>query len=344
MTENRKQLHSRSSRLSFEALRALAAFADAGNVADAASALGTTQPTMSHKLEVWRRNNVLGAAVLERKGRRLQLTEYGREILPAVRDLVRQYQQLLESCNGQTRAKQVVHIGVGSFSAEHYLAPALAELRRFGHTFQVVAEAVRGRDRIIGVADGRFDMAIVTHDALQIKPMVSARLARDETLEVEPLGRQVQCAVAKKGTQAGRDLEAASAGRTVRIEALAHFQLVGLDPRSGLRRLLERELRRKKLDLRFLSEGGAGGWAGARAYARHGLGVALVPLAALQPEDVRELTIRRLPDSFGIAENLIYRRGEPNTAQRELRAALVRAAAGHQKEVRNRWKILASGG
>ena len=33
-----------------------------------------------------------------------------------------------------------------------------------------------------------------------------------------------------------------------------------------------------------------------------------------------------------------HRRGDPNAAQRELRAALMRAAQSHQKEVRSRWK------
>src|SRR5262245_49701970 len=112
MADNSRRLDRRSSRLSLDVMRALSAFTDAGNVADAARALGTIQPTMTRMLQVWQKKNLLGATVLERQGRRLQLTEHGRAILPAVRDLVRQYEQLVESCAGRTKATQLVRIGV----------------------------------------------------------------------------------------------------------------------------------------------------------------------------------------------------------------------------------------
>ena len=338
VTENR--LPDDAKRPTVEHLRALAAFADAGSVAGAAAKLHTIQPTMSRLLRIWQRPNACGAAVLEREGRRLHLTERGRVLVPAVRDLVRQHDQLVGFVTARVAQPQTVRLAIGNFAAEFYLAPALAQLRRAGAAVQVETVTVRGRERVLGTADGRFDLAIVTHDPLQIKTLAVGKGSSAEPLHVEVLARQPYCVIAGTGTAAAHDVGSVAVGRAASVEFLARHELVGLDRQSGIRLRLERDLRGKKLAARFAREAGAGGWSAAREYARQRLGVAIVPLATLRPDDRKDLVIRRLPEHLAIVDYLIHRRGDPNGGQREVKAALLRAARAHEKDVRSRWKGL----
>jgi DNA-binding transcriptional LysR family regulator len=124
-------------------------------------------------------------------------------------------------------------------------------------------------------------------------------------------------------------------GQTVPPSWLARFDLVGLDPRSGLRRQLEQRLRAEGLGLRFGPD--AGGWQAAREYARHGLGVALMPLSLLEPPDRDTCVLRLLPEDVQVRDRLVWRRGETSEGQEALRQALGEAARGRAAEVRARW-------
>ena len=340
MGTSEKRIADEPNRPTLDNLRALAAFVDAEGVAAAAVKLHTIQPTMSRLLKFWQRSNASGSAVLERKGRRLQVTAHGRVLVPAVRDLVRQYEQLVGFVAGRPQQPQTVRLALGNFAAEFYLPGAIAKLRGSNVAVQVETVTVRGRERVLGTADGRFDLAIVTHDPLQIKTLAAGKVTGTEPLQIGVLAQQPYCVIARKGTREAKDLESVAASRAVPEELLSRHELVGLDRQSGIRLRLERDLRGKGLTLRFATEAGSGGWSAAREYARHRLGLALVPLATLRPDDPKEFVIRRLPDYLAIVEYLIHRPGELNAGQRALKDALLRAAQYHQKEVRRRWKGL----
>ena len=116
---------------------------------------------------------------------------------------------------------------------------------------------------------------------------------------------------------------------------------MGLDRESGLRRKIQRHLvSRKKPDLRFFSQTGMGGWPVAREYARQGLGVAVLPIACLSPNDAEDLTIRRLSDDLVMKDFLIRRAAPLTRSQRAVKDALQRAIELHERDTRRLWKNL----
>jgi DNA-binding transcriptional LysR family regulator len=324
-----------------ESLQALVTFAETGGVAAAAQALDVPQPTVSRRLQVFQRPDESGEAILVRRGRNLRLSEKGRVALAAVRDLVAQYAQFDRFLRGKQANVQIVRLGTGQFGARHYLPGALAGLRRRGVLCEVRAETVRGQERILGVAEGRYDLALVTHDAQQVQTILSASANRRVQLLVEPLAAHAFCVIAPRGSKLATELRARSESRSAPIELLSRFDLVGLDRQSGIRTQLEAEFHKLRVPLRFVDEASVGGWAAAKEYARHGLGAAIVPLPELDPADFQDFAIRKLPERFRVTDYLVQRPTSPGSHKPAVVRALREAVGAKIKEVRERWSSLA---
>lgn len=320
-----------------EELRKLIAFEQAGGVTSAAAELGMEQSTLSRQLAVFKQPGADNEPVLKKDGNQLKLTPKGAAVLPAIRDLIRQYEQLLAFVNGEADAPQIVRLGLGAFAQQHYLPRALVELRRKNLRLELDLEITRGEERILGVASGRFDLAVVTHDPLQIETMLSVHLKPKPNLVVEPLSLQPFCVAAGRKTAAAKELATISPRKSVPLEKLSRWELVGLDSQSGIRRLIERELRKKRLTLRFVPHTGTGGWPAAKEYARQNLGAAILPLAALDPADADRFTIRRLSDRCSIQDYVIHRESELNSVQKRMKEELMQAGKILVKEVVKRW-------
>ncbi len=325
---------------SVDALQALLAFVETGGVAASAEALDLPQPTMSRRLQVFQRRDAAGEAILVRRGRNLKLTDKGHAALPAIRELVRQYDQLQRFLRGAPAAVQVLRVGLGSFGAQHYLARALAHLRSRQVACEIQPEVLRGQDRILGMVEGRFDMALVTHDPRQIQTIVAASSNRKAALAAEPLATHAFCVLAKLGTPLASELRAAAANRPAPLGLLARSVFVGLDPQSGIRLQLEAEFHKLGQPLKFAGDTTAGGWGAAKEYTRHGLGPAIIPLSALAAGDEQSFAVRRLPDRFSVTDYVIRRGGPADGVEGELLRALHLAAQQHAKEAQERFKSL----
>lgn len=321
--------------------RKLLALIEMGGVTAAAKRLGMEQSTLSRHLAVFKQSGADGQAVLALKSKQLRLTPKGESVLPAVRDLVRQYEQLLRVLEGSADEPQVVRLGLGHFAVEHYLPRVLVQTRTQTPRFALDVQVARGQRRILGVAGGEFDLAVVTHDPVQLDTMLAVHLGRRHALTVEPLSRQPFCVAAGRNTQAANDLKRIAVRRSVPVDELTRWPFVGLDETSGIRRLVERELRKAKLKLSFVPRTGTGGWPAAKEFARQGLGAALLPLAALDADDLADLIVRKLPDRIVIQDYLIHRPGALNVAQGSVKRALHHAGQTHLKAMKCRWSRIA---
>lgn len=319
-------------------LRKLIAFFEAGGVSSAAERLGMEQSTLSRQLAVFKEPGAGDRPILVRAGNQLRLTQKGESILPAVRDLVRQYEQLLTFLDGAAEEPQIVRLGVGHFAMQHYLSRALAQLRKQDCRVSVESHIARGQDRILGVARGDFDLAIVTHDPLQIDTILAVHLPKEKRVELssQPLVEQPFCVVAHKTSLPAQEMASLPPRRPVTAQTLCRWPLVGLDRDSGIRRLIQRKLRKVDAELQFVPRTGTGGWPAARELARQGLGVAVLPLAALSDADFADLTVRRLSD-VAIHDYLIHRPQELNGAQAEVKDCLIQAARTHQAAMLKVW-------
>ena len=303
-----------------EALRALALLAETSSVSETARRLGVSQPVISKKLQVFKDAGACGAALLRSDGR-LELTEAARAVLPAIEELLRRYDRVVRYLHGEEVAPRALRIGSGSFAAEHYLPRAIAMLRPELEECQIETHVCRGRERIVGTARGAFDLSIVTHDKRQIRQVLRDERLDESLLKVERLGRHPMCVLARKDSDAGRQLQAAGEDGSIPVQRLAGWELVGPDRQSGLRRQLEDRLRGKPLY--FVAEGG--GWAAAVQYARQGLGAAIVPWAVVESADKTLLVGRRLSAEFDVSDYLLTRRETSGPFLQRLEQAIKKA-------------------
>jgi DNA-binding transcriptional LysR family regulator len=273
--------------------------------------------------------------LLEMRGKGQAVSERGREALPAVRALLRQYDQLSAWLKRQRPAPRAVALAVGNLGAQLYVARAVAHLAEQQAGWQVQVLVRRGRERVLGTAGGLYDLALVSHDAAHVQALAAAALGDEGALEVKELAVQPLCLAARKGSPSGEQLARVLESQAFPLSALDRLDLIGPDRQSGVRRQLERVLKPGDRLPAFLLE--APGWPAARAYARAGLGAAIVPLSLLELTDRADLVIRRLPDELSVRDSVIHRR-DPGEGCVAVCEALAQAAAQLQQEVQTRWQ------
>ena len=124
-------------------LRAFQATAEEGSLSAAARRLGLTQPTLSRQIAAL--EDRLALMLFERNGRKLQLTEAGRHLLPHVTEMREAANRLSLSASGQRSGlKGLVRITASEVSSAYILPPILRSLRL--RAPQIVAEVVAGDD------------------------------------------------------------------------------------------------------------------------------------------------------------------------------------------------------
>ena len=155
----------------------------------------------------------------------------------------------------------------------------MVELRSHADPFRVAPEICRGRDRIIRVADGKLDLAIVTHDRLQIEAVLRTAFQCAAELTIEPLSRQPFCVATKKNSAVGREMTQLPEKRRVALRLFSRWNFVVLDPQSGIRVFFESLVRAAGQPVRFVPATGTGGWTAGKGFARRGVVGALLPWA-----------------------------------------------------------------
>jgi DNA-binding transcriptional LysR family regulator len=297
-------------------------FAETSSVSETARRLGVKQPVVTKKLQVFKDAEACGAVLLGTSGGRPTLTDAAKAVLPSILELIGRYDRIMGYLNGQDAAPRVLRIGTGNFAVEHYLPQALATVRDMMEVCQVETQVCRGKERIVGTANGIYDISIVTYDKDQIVATLREKRLSEDSLMIGLLCRHPMCLVADLRTDAGRELNSLSSTKPVPIDRLTQWELIGPDRQSGIRRQLESRVGRDQLY--FIAEGG--GWVGAKEYARAGLGVAIVPRIAVSAADRKKLVCRRLSKQFLITDFLIHRNEPLNPFQQRVKDAIISAA------------------
>jgi DNA-binding transcriptional LysR family regulator len=303
---------------SLEDLRALVAFADSGGVSAAGTLLGQDQAAMSRRLRVFQSDDPL----LQRRGRKLELTRKGEHLLGEIRAVVREYDRVVASIATQQNVPRTLCLGAGTFTAEYYLPAMLREIRQELADWEVRVQILRGEQRVLQVASGILDAALVSHTPHQIQALVTAGFGRGESLDIHPVGVHRLCVATQRASPQGIELERLPADQPVPLSSLAAWPLLGLDASSGVRRQLEQRLDPHGRTLRFAIEGG--GWNAARAWAMGGLGVAILPEIMLRDTELA-LVVRRLPSDIVFRDFLVSRQHIPEH-QRLVQDVVLRAA------------------
>lgn len=155
-------------------LKAFLAVAEQGSASEAAEALHLTQPAISKRLAALEQQ--LDTPLFDRIGRRLQLTDAGRALLPRARhilnevsDAERELRALGSEVTGSLRIATSHHVGL------HHLPPVLKE---FSNRYPEVAldiDFVDSEQAYEALVAGEYELAVVTL-ALKEYPNLESRV------------------------------------------------------------------------------------------------------------------------------------------------------------------------
>ncbi len=245
-------------------LRTLAEVADRGSFSGAADALGISQPAVSQQIRALERD--AGGRLLDRSGRRVELTERGALVLRYARRMLalsEEFQRDLDA--GGDRLAGPLVVGSSTGLGEHVLPLLLGGFRQEhpGVTVSLRIEAtatvidrVLGRELELGVVG-----AARPHRALVYEPFL-----RDRVILAVPGGHRF-------------------AGRTVELDELLREPLILMQSGAGVRTVIEEELRRagvRPRDLNVAMEMGL--QESAKAAVEAGYGVSFLSELAVERE------------------------------------------------------------
>lgn len=141
-------------------LKAFIAVVDKRSFSEAARALGVSQPAVT--LQVQSLERELSATLLERRRKRIELTEAGGLLEPAAREIVKRWEGLAErisALEGTVGGRLTVG---GSTTPAHYVLPRfIGDLKRRYPDVAVVLEVADTRDTVERLKAGDLDVAVI---------------------------------------------------------------------------------------------------------------------------------------------------------------------------------------
>ncbi|SHE90339.1 DNA-binding transcriptional regulator, LysR family [Microbulbifer donghaiensis] len=203
-------------------LKAFLATAEQGSVSEAAEHLHLTQPAVSKRLAALEQQ--LGTALFDRIGRRLQLTDAGRALLPRARhilnevsDAERELRSLGGQVTGSLRIATSHHVGL------HHLPPVLKEFSLRYPEVALDIDFVDSEQAYEALMAGEYELAVVTL-ALKEYPSLDAHVIWPDPCVVvaapdHPLARK----------------------KTLDLTDLAHYPAILPDLNTYTGRLIKRE-------------------------------------------------------------------------------------------------------
>jgi DNA-binding transcriptional LysR family regulator len=250
-------------------LRRLAVFREVvrhGSFSAAADHLGYSQPAVSH--HVSRLELEVGAALLHRRPRGLELTRLGHEVLrhaDAILDLVHSAEAELR--DAVSADPDLIRLGGFQTSTEAVIRVALERFWRDYPLTRVSLLEADPVDHIDGLRSGRLDLAIVFDSS-------EGAIAVDDRIAIERLHDDPMLVA----LPAGHSLAGAEAVRLGDLRDARWLEGAGPDTASALVLLRACEPLGFEPDIVF----SCGNYHAVQELVRHGMGVALVPeLAAI---------------------------------------------------------------
>jgi DNA-binding transcriptional LysR family regulator len=145
--------------IDLQGLRALVAVDRSGSVVAAADRLGYTPSAVSQQVKKLERD--LDAALLERRGRGVLLTERGHSLVSEGRELLDALERLEALVAGDSRPSAPLRIASFSTATRGLVGPVLRELREADAAVLVSVTSVDPVDAMEMVATGAADLAVV---------------------------------------------------------------------------------------------------------------------------------------------------------------------------------------
>jgi DNA-binding transcriptional LysR family regulator len=209
-------------------LQAFCAVVERRSFSQAAEQLGVTQPAVS--LQVRALEQRLGQTLLDRSGRRVELTEAGRRLYRSAQRMLTLEEQLYEEVASDGQLGGTLAIGASTGPGAHLVPLLLCEFQREHDELHIALSIWDTQTVIDHVLDRGLELGIV------------GALRRQRSLEFEPLVRdEIVLAVPPDHRAAGGSLA---------VDELKDETLIVMQEGAGVRQVVEEELRRAGLRLR----------------------------------------------------------------------------------------------
>lgn len=264
-------------------LRYFVAIARAGHITRAAIALGVTQPALSASIR--RLETQVGAPLLHRTGKGVELTEAGRAFLTHAEDSLRAADAAARAVReviGLERGS--IRVGGGATAVAYLLPPVVSALRKSHPGLRFFVREGGSTDVAKAVLSGELDLGIVTLPVAipDADGLVRIPLVEDELRLIVPPAHRMSSARAP----ARRASRRAQASAEFRWKDLADEPLVAFEAGTAVRAIVDRAAAAAGVTLNVVME--LRSIESIKSMVDAGIGVALVSRFAL-------------PDGQGIA-------------------------------------------
>lgn len=220
--------------MDLDVLKSFQRIVELGSVSRAASELGISQPALTRQMK--RLEHDLGSELLVRDSRGVQLTEAGEFLLPRIRPLLDQAEQVAEELS-VWRGALAGEVAICMPASLHrsVTSPLVADLRRTAPGVRM--RVIDGFDALLHdqLRDGLVDLGVLVHDPERIidgvdqAPLVREPLMLIGHASAFPAGAQV-----KVSDISDKDLALPGKRNYLRHRIDALFRKKGLEPRIGL--------------------------------------------------------------------------------------------------------------
>ena len=266
--------------------------AETQSIRRAADRLAIAQPTLSTQLAALEKS--LGITLFERPRRLTQLTPAGRQLLPAVKQVIAQWHEMRELAHTLSDTAASTHrLGVPPTLGPYLLPNIVPSIHQQFDRLKLYVREEPPSQLETGVVEGRYDLALVP------LPL------RSDNLTVDVLFREPLMLVAAR--EAGLAQNGA-----LREQELAGMSILGLDERHQLHREVQQICERTGAVLNRDYEGTS--LDTLRQMVVMGMGVAFLPALYIRSEIHRpeELDVIRIEGARLYREHaLVYRPGSP---------------------------------
>jgi DNA-binding transcriptional LysR family regulator len=171
-------------RPSLSQLQTLAEVANSGSFLGAARKLGLTQPAVS--LRIRELEQAVGLRLIERVGRRAEVTTAGATLLSFVKEIDATLDEALRSLAlHSTSVTGRVRLGTGATACIYLLPPVLRALKSRYAALEIAVRTGNSGEILAALADNELDVAVVTLPApgrsFEVKPLIE-----DEMVAIFP--------------------------------------------------------------------------------------------------------------------------------------------------------------
>jgi len=218
-------------------LRYFIAIADAGHMTRAAEGLGVSQPALSAMLKKLERE--VGAPLLDRTGRGVELTAAGATFLERARDAVRQADAAVSAVRELVGLEHgLVRIGGGATATGFILPRVVARVRDAAPGLTFAIRELGSAATASAVLEGSLDLGVVT--------LPISHPSRSDLLTVATIKDELRLIVPKDHPLAGR--------RTFRWRDVEHQPIVGFEAGSAVRAVIDEAAAAERVTLDIVIE------------------------------------------------------------------------------------------